>query len=151
MQGVSIRNVLPEHAALPRVFGINHNSFVWEFPRKCTIRTRCFAKDFRQGGRLSSFKEKLLRGKAITSLQFLSEPTNIVKSQEASLDWTLCSGKYFNPFSQWIFFGKTQVWIIQPSYLLWEKTGNMFPALNTSPLRKKVFQVSYQPILLNIF
>ena len=78
-----------------------------------TPRSTLFSTPGVSCGRLSSFKEKLLRGKAITSLQFLSEPTNIVKSQEASLDWTLCSGKYFNPFSQWIFFGKTQVWIIQ--------------------------------------
>ena len=83
--GSSIRNVLTEHIALPRVSGINHYSVVRGVPRECTARTRCFAKDFRQGGILYSFKEKYNRGKAITSLQFLLEPSNIVICTEANL------------------------------------------------------------------
>ena len=83
--GSSIRNVLTEHIALPRVSGINHYSVVRGVPRECTARTRCFAKDFRQGGIIYSFKEKYNRGKAITSLQFLLEPSNIVICTEANL------------------------------------------------------------------
>ena len=51
-------NVLPEHGALPRILGK--------------------VEDY-------SFKEKYDMGKAITSLQFLSEPSNIVICIEANL------------------------------------------------------------------
>ena len=75
---------------------------------------------------------ELIEGKAITSLQFISEPSKIMKSQEAILECTEGS------------------LIIYPSYLLWENRKYISCTQYIS-FEKNIFQEFYKPIFFSYF
>ena len=91
-----------------------------------------------------SLKEEYIRGKAITSLQFLSEPSNIVICIEANLNYTICSWIHFNPLSHWITFGKSRQISLFGHWICFEKNSEYIQfTLHIS------FEIYYQPNFLD--
>ena len=74
-----------------------------------------------------------------------------VFSKEYSILKKIKSWKHFYTFSYWICFGKTlEILTLSALVSPLRNTENIHHALNTSLLRKMIFQALYQAILLNI-